>query len=101
MTGQVDKYHVLIALMLSSQTKDQVVAEAMSALKARGLSIDSVLQMTDEELNHCIAKVGFHNNKTKFIKAATAILKERFGGSIPTTAEELCDLPGVRPHVPL
>lgn len=82
--------------MLSSQTKDQVVAEAMSALRCKGLSIDSVLQMADEDLNKCIAKVGFHNNKTRFIKAATAILKERHGGRIPATAEELCELPGVR-----
>ena len=95
-TGQLDRYHVLIALMLSSQTKDQVVAEAMAKLRAKGLSVEAVLRMSDEELNACIAKVGFHNNKTRYIKAATAMLKDRFGGTVPATAEELCQLPGVR-----
>jgi hypothetical protein len=99
-TGVLDKYHVLIALMLSSQTKDQVVAEAMAALRAKGLSVDGVLAMSDAELNGCIAKVGFHNNKTRFIKAATAILKDRYAGAVPATAEELCQLPGVRPPLP-
>ena len=36
-TGEIDKYHALISLMLSSQTKDQVVAEAMGKLRARAL----------------------------------------------------------------
>ena len=34
--GKGDEFHILVALMLSSQTKDQVVSEAMQALKARG-----------------------------------------------------------------
>ncbi|KAJ1492066.1 hypothetical protein T484DRAFT_1881661, partial [Baffinella frigidus] len=61
--GRVDKYHVLVALMLSSQTKDQVVADAMRKLKARGLTMANVVAMPDEELDGYIAKVGFHNNK--------------------------------------
>lgn len=49
-TGEVDPFNTFIALMLSSQTKDQVVGEAVERLKASpgGLSVDSVLAMSDE-----------------------------------------------------
>ena len=37
------RYHVLVSLMLSSQTKDTVNAAVMGALKARGLSVKLIL----------------------------------------------------------
>ena len=100
--GRGDEFHILIALMLSSQTKDQVVSETMFALKAwprGGLSVDSVLAMTDRELDGLIAKVGFHNNKTKYIKQTAQILKDRYKGRVPQTAHELCALPGIGPKM--
>jgi len=100
--GKGDEFHILVALMLSSQTKDQVVSDAMQALKAwprGGLSVDSILAMTDVELDSMIAKVGFHNNKTKYIKQTAQILKDNHGGRVPQTAEELCSLPGIGPKM--
>lgn len=45
--------------MLSSQTKDQVTFAAMERLRARGLTVDNVLKMPDEELGQLIYPVGF------------------------------------------
>lgn len=56
---QVIRYQTLISLMLSSQTKDQVTFAAMERLKERGLSVDNVLAMSDEELGKLIYPVGF------------------------------------------
>lgn len=56
---QVRRYQVLLALMLSSQTKDQVTSAAMLRLRQRGLSVDSVLQMDEETLGQIIYPVGF------------------------------------------
>lgn len=56
---QVMRYQSLIALMLSSQTKDQVTFAAMERLRARGLTVDNVLNMSDEELGKLIYPVGF------------------------------------------
>ena len=100
--GRGDEFHILVALMLSSQTKDQVVSETMLALKAwprGGLSVDSILSMTDQELDKIIAKVGFHNNKTRYIKQTAQILKDKYQGRVPRTAEELCSLPGIGPKM--
>lgn len=59
------RFQVLIALMLSSQTKDQTVAAAMKQLQDYGLTMESIQQTTPAKLDSMIAKVGFHNNKTK------------------------------------
>ncbi|XP_075624333.1 endonuclease III-like protein 1 isoform X3 [Balearica regulorum gibbericeps] len=38
-------------------------------------------------------------NKVKYIKQTTAILKQKYGGDIPRTVEELVQLPGVGPKM--
>ncbi|NWU96860.1 NTH protein, partial [Upupa epops] len=96
---QVMRYQVLLSLMLSSQTKDQVTAAAMQRLRQRGLTVDSVLQMDDVTLGQIIYPVGFWRNKVKYIKQTTAILKQKYGGDIPGTVEELVQLPGVGPKM--
>lgn len=50
---------MLLSLMLSSQTKDQVTAAAMQRLRARGLTVASVLQTDEHTLGTLIYPVGF------------------------------------------
>lgn len=69
------RFHTLIALMLSSQTKDTTNAAAMKRLKTElpphkpgapiGLNLDNILAVEPKLLNELIWAVGFHNNKTK------------------------------------
>ena len=71
------RFHTLIALMLSSQTKDTVNAVAMARLKTElpphvegapaGLNLENVLAVDPKLLNEMIWAVGFHNNKTKSV----------------------------------
>ena len=98
---KVFRFQVLIALMLSSQTKDAVVGETMRSLQSHGLTVENIHNETSQEkLNELIFKVGFHNNKAKYIKQTAAILVDRFQGDIPKTAEEMIDqLPGVGPKM--
>ncbi|KAL0202838.1 hypothetical protein M9458_000856, partial [Cirrhinus mrigala] len=90
---------VLISLMLSSQTKDHVTAGAMQRLRERELSVDAVLKMDDETLGKLIYPVGFWRTKVKYIKQATALIQQEFGGDIPDTLEGLMRLPGVGPKM--
>lgn len=53
------RYQVLLSLMLSSQTKDQVTWAAMLRLRQHGLTVDSILQMDDATLGQIIYPVGF------------------------------------------
>ncbi|XP_045397123.1 endonuclease III-like protein 1 isoform X3 [Lemur catta] len=96
---QVRRYQVLLSLMLSSQTKDQVTAGAMQRLRARGLTVDSILQTDDSTLGKLIYPVGFWRNKVKYIKQTSAILQQRYGGDIPASVAELVALPGVGPKM--
>lgn len=71
------RYHTLVALMLSSQTKDTVNAVAMRRLQTElpaykkgapvGLNLDNMLAVDPKLLNELIWAVGFHNNKTKYV----------------------------------
>lgn len=103
------RFHTLVALMLSSQTKDTVNAVAMARLQAElpahaagaaaGLNLDNMLAVEAAVLNRMIWQVGFHNNKTRYLKQAAEILRDRWDGDIPPTAEGLMALPGVGPKM--
>jgi endonuclease-3 len=103
------RYQTLTALMLSSQTKDTVTSAAIKRLQTElppyepgapiGLNLENILAIEPAKLNELIRAVGFHNNKTKFIKATALILRDQFDGEIPSTIEGLVSLPGVGPKM--
>ncbi|UKZ92006.1 uncharacterized protein TrAFT101_006974 [Trichoderma asperellum] len=103
------RLHSLIALMLSSQTKDTVTAVVMRKLQTElpaykpgapvGLNLDNVLAVDPNLLNQMIWAVGFHNNKTKYIKQTAEILRDKWNGDIPDTITGLTSLPGVGPKM--
>lgn len=95
----VYRFQVLTALMLSSQTKDAVVGDTIRALQKHGLTVENINNTNHTVLNRLIARVGFHNNKTKFIKQAAEIIISQYNGDIPSTAEEMMKLPGVGPKM--
>ncbi|XP_049325155.1 endonuclease III-like protein 1 isoform X2 [Astyanax mexicanus] len=96
---EVVRYQVLVSLMLSSQTKDQVTSAAMTRLRKHGLSIESILRTDDDRLGKLIYPVGFWKTKVKYIKKATEMIQQEFGGDIPNTVEGLVRLPGVGPKM--
>ena len=89
--------------MLSSQTKDTTNAIAMRRLQTDlpppGLTLENILAVDPVELNKMIFVVGFHNNKTRYIKAAALLLRDQFNSDIPDTIEGLMSLPGVGPKM--
>lgn len=97
------RFQTLTALMLSSQTKDTTTALAIKRLQTElpppGLTLENILSVDPLVLNTLIHAVGFHNNKTRFIKATAVILKEKFNSDIPDTIEGLISLPGVGPKM--
>ncbi|KAG7316053.1 hypothetical protein KOW79_020919 [Hemibagrus wyckioides] len=96
---EVMRYQVLVSLMLSSQTKDQVTAAAMERLRAHDLSVTSILKMDEDTLGRLIYPVGFWKTKVKYLKQTTEMIHREFGGDIPDTLEGLVRLPGVGPKM--
>ncbi|KAM4604044.1 endonuclease III-like protein 1 [Polymixia lowei] len=97
--GHVRRFQVLVSLMLSSQTKDQVTAAAMQKLRAHGCTAENIISTDDETLGRLIYPVGFWRTKVKYLKQTSAMLQQEFGGDIPNSVEGLVRLPGVGPKM--
>ncbi|XP_067944742.1 endonuclease III-like protein 1 [Watersipora subatra] len=93
------RYQVLLSLLLSSMTKDEVTSAAIARLRSHGCSVDNILATSDEYLGKLIYPVGFWKKKVIYIKETSKILKEKFNGDIPGTVEELIALPGIGPKM--
>jgi endonuclease III len=84
------KFQILVSLLLSSQTKDQVTHKAIELLneKLGVLSAENVRKAPDNVIHDCINKVGYHNKKLKFLKSISQ-------KPIPNSLEEALSLEGV------
>lgn len=97
-----ERFTILVSLMLSSQTKDEVTAQAVRNLQLNlsdGLSVRGILSATDDEISANINKVGFWRRKTGYIKSAASILEQQYQSDVPKDIDELCSLPGVGPKM--
>ncbi|VDM02857.1 unnamed protein product [Schistocephalus solidus] len=56
------RLQILLSLMLSSQTKDEVTAAAMERLTDRGCNLKTLLTMPEAELRDVIYPVGFNRS---------------------------------------
>ncbi|KAL8995842.1 MAG: hypothetical protein Q9169_004494 [Polycauliona sp. 2 TL-2023] len=98
------RFQTLIALMLSSQTKDTTTALAITRLQTslpppHGFTLKGILAIPATTLNTLIHPVGFHNNKTRYIKSTALLLQSNFDSDIPSTIDGLLSLPGVGPKM--
>uniref|UniRef100_A0A8R1DI00 Endonuclease III homolog n=1 Tax=Caenorhabditis japonica TaxID=281687 RepID=A0A8R1DI00_CAEJA len=98
-TPKVHRYQVLIALMLSSQTRDQTNAAAMSRLKNHGLTIEHIIDTPAEELEELLNPVSFYKRKTEYLHKTSKILRDYYDSDVPDDFEVLCALPGVGPKM--
>jgi endonuclease III len=90
-----DAFQVLIATMLSAQTKDAVTAAASARLFRVARTPKSMLKLPVKTIAELIYPVSFYRNKAVFVKETCAQIMVRFGGRVPSTMEELLTLPGV------
>ncbi|CAM0875007.1 unnamed protein product [Alopecurus aequalis] len=94
------RFAVLISTMMSSQTKDEVTHAAVERFSENGLLDPEAIVGTDvATLANLIKPVGFYQRKAQFIKEASKICLERFGGDIPDSLTGLLALKGVGPKM--
>lgn len=93
------RYQCLIALMLSSQTKDEITAKAVIELQKLPLDVDTILKTDEETIAKAIYPAGFYRRKAQYIKKTSQILKDKYNSDIPDNIDELCKLPGVGPKM--
>ncbi|MBU3171301.1 endonuclease III [Clostridium estertheticum] len=88
-------YELLVSTILSAQCTDVRVNVVAKKLYAKYNTPEAMITLSKEELGEKIKSCGFYNNKSKNILGATKLLLEKYGGVVPSTMEELIQLPGV------
>ncbi|KAH8938337.1 hypothetical protein BDL97_16G077600 [Sphagnum fallax] len=103
---ETQKFHALVAAMISSQTRDAVTSAAMQRLQRvpGGLSVANIAtdEVSMDTLAEILKPVGFYRQKAKYLKSiAQILLRSPYNGLVPGTMEDLMKLPGVGPKVAL
>ncbi|XP_065290673.2 endonuclease III-like protein 1 isoform X3 [Dermacentor albipictus] len=93
------RYQLLVSLMLSSQTKDEVTHAAVGRLREFSLTPESMAAANEKHIEQLIYPVSFYKNKAKHLKQTAKVLLEKYDGDIPDSVESLCSLPGVGPKM--
>jgi endonuclease-3 len=88
-------FQVLVATMLSAQTRDPVTLEASTRLFARAPTAATLARLPVRTIKRLIYPVSFYRNKAVHVKETSRRLMAEFGGEVPDTMEELLTLPGV------
>jgi endonuclease-3 len=92
---QEDPFQVLIATMLSAQTRDPVTAAASGRLFRAARTPRRMAKLSVRQIERLIYPVSFYRNKAVHVKRTCDQIVRRFGGRVPSTMEELLTLPGV------
>ncbi len=88
-------FHSLVAVLLSSRTKDETTAAVTKRLFQRVSSPEELLALSEEELAELIYPVGFYRVKARKLRELARALIERHAGEVPRTFRELVKLPGI------
>ena len=92
---QEDPFEVLVATMLSAQTRDAVTAAASERLFRAARTPKAMAKLTTKQIERLIYPVSFYRHKARHVKETCRQLVDRFGGRVPSTLDELLTLPGV------
>ncbi len=86
---------LLVATILSAQCTDVRVNQVTRGLFRSYRTAEDFALVDVRTLEREIRSTGFYRNKARNIVGACRKLREKFGGRVPSTMEELVELPGV------
>jgi endonuclease-3 len=86
---------LLVATILSAQCTDVRVNQVTPSLFKKYRSARDFAEADLKDLEQEIRSTGFYRNKARSIQGAAKLIVEKFGGEVPSTMEELLELPGV------
>jgi endonuclease III len=86
---------LLVATILSAQCTDVRVNLVTKELFKKYRTARDFAEADPKALEQEIRSTGFYRNKARSILGAGKLLVEKFGGEVPSTMEELLEVPGV------
>ena len=90
-----DPFTLLVAVVLSAQTTDKKVNQVTPALFAAAPTPEALARLSVAEIAHFIREVGLAPQKAKALKGLAEKLVREHGSVVPSTFEQLVELPGV------
>jgi len=90
-----DPFQLLVATQLAAQCTDARVNLVTPSLFEKYPDVFAFAAADELELQQAIKSTGFYRNKAKNLKACAQMLVHKFKGVVPSTMEELLELPGV------
>ncbi|MGN0905516.1 MAG: endonuclease III domain-containing protein [Bullifex sp.] len=88
-------YTILISTLISLRTKDDVTLAASRRLFSLADTPYDMVKLSCDDIEKAIYPAGFYKRKAVNIISVSEELIEKYGGSVPSTQEELMSLPGV------
>ena len=88
-------YELMIAVRLSAQCTDARVNLVTPALFSAYPTLESLANAEAEDIEKYIHSCGFYRQKAKDIVQACQMLLTKHNGKVPSTMDELLELPGV------
>lgn len=88
-------YQLLVSVILSAQCTDKRVNLTTPALFQKYPAVNDLAAATPEEVFPFIKSISYPNNKAKHLVGMARMLKEKFGGEVPSDITDLQKLPGV------
>ena len=92
-----DPWQLLVAVCLSAQTTDRRVNMVTPALFAAYPTVAAVAQADPVDIEPYIHSLGFFRNKARNLALAARAIVQDHAGQVPTTRQQLQQLPGVGP----
>jgi endonuclease III len=86
---------LLVASILSAQCTDERVNEVTAQLFKKYKSAADYAAVETSVLEDEVHSTGFFRNKAKAIRECAAMIDKRHKGTVPSTMEELVELPGI------
>ena len=88
-------FELVIAVVLSAQCTDKRINMVTPRLFQDFPTPEAMAETTPEVIYEYIKSVSYPNNKAKHLVGLAKALVKDFGGEVPSTLEELTQLPGV------
>ncbi len=90
-----DPFETLVSTVLSLRTQDATTEAASRRLFALADGPRALFAMSEAEIRRAIYPVSFYRNKARHLREIARLLIEKHGGKVPSTIDELVEMPGV------
>ena len=91
------RFHILIKLLLSPQSKDEITHRTYLRLVQHYRSLDAktVAETKKIEMESLLRGINFYNTKAKNLIESAKVLNKKFDSDVPKKLSDLLNLPGV------